>query len=204
MLYHPKISRNLGSLVTKQDFSKQDLKRVTPRRHHFCSTMERSTRSQPNLFQLPDIPAPDEPAAVTKTRTGGRGGRMFSGHVERKSSERYDNTEWVLHPEEHTPDCHTSPPPIVQDSPQSMILDTPSFPVCPPCKDISSAFPDEIPETILLNADQLKQNLEEHFACKHCVKSGTFHTIHGFIQWADMKRTQMIQEALANPPEELF
>ena len=49
-----------------------------------------SNLSKPNLFQLPT--GSDNPY-IKQLESGGRGGRLTSGHGERKELEEYDNTQ---------------------------------------------------------------------------------------------------------------
>ena len=73
-----------------------------------------STRSKPNLFERPTN---SEDPRILQLMDGGRAGRIYSGHEERKEHEENDNAQWDMNPHPSTP-CH----------------DAHAVPLCLPCK----------------------------------------------------------------------
>ena len=59
-------------------------------------------------------------------------------------------------------------------------------------------------ETILVNAELLKQNFEDHFACRECVRAGTFKSLLGFIEWLDTRRKGITDAAISNPLDKML
>ena len=67
-----------------------------------------STRSKPNLFKLPTNL---EDTQMMELMDGGRAGRIYSGHEDRKKREENDNAQWDMtpHPSTSCHDAHTIP-----------------------------------------------------------------------------------------------
>ena len=136
--------------------------------------MRPSTRSRPNLFELP----PDsDTVCVNKLRSGGRSGRLTSGHQERKESEKSDNDKWDLCRDRIDPHHPPRPPPLCFPCGEGA-------PAPPP---IPTPFPDPIcvDETILVSATQIKRNVEECFVCGKYSRQRIFATIRKFTSWFD-------------------
>ena len=56
---------------------------------------------------------------------------------------------------------------------------------------------------LLINAEEIKTNIEKQLGCIECVKKATFHLIHKFIEWSDIRLVNIIQEILSKPPEQI-
>ena len=152
------------------------------------NVMSRSTRGHPDLFVLPDDFGN---VHLNQLRSGGRAGRLRSGHQERQAREENDNEQWDLEK---------------KIDPATLVHFAPPVPLCLPCGEDAPAPPPIPPpknldENIIVCASDLKQNMEKHLACKKCVRKQILRIIHKFTSWYDEKLWLTLAEVHNSPPD---
>ena len=151
--------------------------------------MRASTRSRPNLFELP----PDlNTVCVNKLQSVSRSGRLTSGHQERKESKKSNNDKWDLCRDRINPHHPPHPPPLCLPCGEGA--------PAPPPIPAPSPNPNCVDETILVSATEIKRNVEECFVCGKCSCQRIFATIQQFTSWFDAQ-VKKINGTLNNPPD---
>ena len=122
---------------------------------------------------------------------GGRAGRIYSGHEDRKKREENDNAQWDMTPHPSTP-CH----------------DAHTNPVCLPCKQGAPApcptppSQTENDRTVLIGTDEFKTKAGEHLACRKCIRTHILSTIRSYTSWFDEKFCEQIRTELEPLPND--